>query len=112
MTNKGRNMINERAQSRQGGFISQRGTGQGDVLSPTCWAAVVDVLLTALEIDVESIGGGAWVRSSANEGYKRRNTAYADDLLSTTPGADQLQRKADIVSAFCSIMDFRYPRES
>ena len=28
-----------------GGFIAQRGTGQGDVPSLTCWAAVFDILL-------------------------------------------------------------------
>ena len=96
-------MINGRAQNRQGGVISQRGTGQGDVLSRTFWAEVFEILLIALEIDEESIRG-AWVRSSANEGYKGSDTVYADDLLSTTPGAEQLQRKADIVSAFYSIM--------
>ena len=29
----------------------------GDVLSPTCWAAVFDILLTALDINEESVRG-------------------------------------------------------
>ena len=37
-------------------------------------------------------------------GYKGRDTAYADDLLSTTKNAAQLQRMADVVSEFCSKM--------
>ena len=73
------------------------------MLSLTCWSAVFDILLTALEID-EEISGKTWVRSGANTGYNARDTAYADDLLSTTAGADYLQRKADVVSAYCSTM--------
>ena len=79
------------------------GRDKGDVLSPTFWAAVFNILLTALDIDEESIGG-TWVHSSANEGYKGSGTANASNLLSTTPAAEQLQPKADIVSAFSSIM--------
>ena len=89
--------------NRAAGFIPLRGTGQGDVMSPACWAAVFDILLTALEID-EKAAGTTWVRSDANAGYKGRDTAYADNLLSTTRDAARLQRKADVVSAFCSIM--------
>ena len=77
--------------------------GTGRRIEPNMLAVVFDILLTALEIDEELIGG-TWVRSCANAGYKGSDTAYADDLLSTTPGADQLQHKANIVSAFCSIM--------
>ena len=87
------------------GFTPQRGTGQGDVMSPECWAAVFDILLTALELDEEATGT-TWVGADANAGYKRRDTAYADDLLSTTRDEGHLQRKADVVSAFYSIMGF------
>ncbi len=34
------------------GFHAVRGTGQGDVTSPTCWAAIFDILLTALHMDI------------------------------------------------------------
>ena len=34
------------------GFLATRGTGQGDVTSPTCWAALFDILLTALHMDM------------------------------------------------------------
>ena len=83
------------------GFTPQSGTGQGDVMSPACWAAVFDILLTALELDEETTGM-TWVWAYA--GNKGRDTAYADDLLSTTRDVGLLQRKADVVSALCSIM--------
>ena len=94
---------NQTTDETAAGFTPQRGTGQGDVMSPACWAAVFDILLTALELDEEN-NGTTWVGADANAGYKGRDTAYADDLLSTTRDAGRLQRKADVVSAFCSIM--------
>ena len=38
------------------GFTPQRGTGQGDVLSLACWAAIFDILLTVLKLDEELTG--------------------------------------------------------
>ena len=38
------------------GFIPQRDTGQGNVMSSACRAAVFDILLTALELDKEVTG--------------------------------------------------------
>ena len=55
-------------------------------MSPACWEAVFDILLTALELD-EGTTGTTWVEANANTGYKGRDTAYADDLLSTTRDA-------------------------
>ena len=68
---------------RAAGFIPQRGTGQGDVVRPACWAAAFDIQLTAQDLDAE-VTGTLWVGAGANTGYKGRVTAYADDLLSTT----------------------------
>ena len=85
------------------GFTAQRGTEQGDVISSACWAAVFDILLTALEL-VEETTGTTWEGADANVRYKGRDTAYADNLLSTTKDAGLLQRKADVLPAVCSIM--------
>ena len=63
------------------GFHAVRGTGQGDVTSPTCWAAIFDILLTALHIDIQDTC--RHVSSEANHGYEEGETAYADDLLSS-----------------------------
>jgi hypothetical protein len=86
------------------GFHAIRGTGQGDVTSPTCWAAIFDILLTALHMDGHEQRTGQHVASDANRGYAAGETAYADDLLSCARTPEALQRKADIVSTFCLIM--------
>ena len=43
-------------EDRVAGFISRRGTGRGDFMSPACWAAMFDILITALEIDEDARG--------------------------------------------------------
>ena len=86
------------------GFHAIRGTGQGDVTSPTCWAAIFDILLTALHMDGHEQRTSQHVASDANRGYAAGETAYADDLLSCARTPEALQRKADIVSTFCLIM--------
>jgi hypothetical protein len=85
------------------GFIAERGTGQGDVLSPSCWGAIFDILLTMLELDAKD-REARWIRGTSNRRYRMRETAYADDLLSYANTSQELQRKADIVSAFCLVM--------
>ena len=40
-------------------------------------------------------------------GFKGRDTAYADDVLSTMRDVALLQKIADVVSAFCSIMGLK-----
>ena len=52
-------------------------------MSPSCCLTVFDILLTALELDAE-VAGTTWVEAEAEAGYKGMDTAYADDLLSTT----------------------------
>ena len=86
------------------GFQAIRGTGQGDVTSPTCWAAIFDILLTALHMDIQEARAAQHVAAGANRGYAEGETAYADDLLSCARTPEALQRKADIVSTFCLIM--------
>ena len=63
------------------GFIATRGTGQGDVTSPTCWAALFDILLTALHMDMKEATHNKHVSSGSNTGYMEGETAYTDDLL-------------------------------
>ena len=86
------------------GFQAIRGTGQGDVTSPTCWAAIFDILLTALHMDIQETRAAQHVAADSNQGYSEGETAYADDLLSCARTPEALQRKADIVSTFCLIM--------
>ena len=83
-------------------FPAARGTGQGDVTSPACWTAVFDILLRALQLD----GTGAFFKRSHNGDVTLvMDNAFADDMDSKTATIEGLQRKADIVSAFCVLFN-------
>ena len=62
-------------------FDAIRGTGQGDVTSPTCWIAVMDILLTALR-QHDQRGSGTHYRGDGTSMYTSEETSYADDLES------------------------------
>jgi len=85
-------------------FTAERGTGQGDVTSPTCWLALFDILLLALHRDSMQHRTTRLVRSGGNSSYAAHETAYADDMHTGSYSATDIQRKADIVSGFCIIM--------
>ena len=57
------------------GFLASRGTGQGDVTSPTCWAALFDIQLTALHMDIKAATHNKQV-SSGSKGRQRMLTIY------------------------------------
>ena len=84
-------------------FTADRGTGQGDVSSPASWNAVFDILLTALQRDEISQSSTRQLQAADQTMYSSTETAYVDDLVSCCLTPDQIQRKADIVSAFCLI---------
>jgi hypothetical protein len=81
-------------------FDALRGTGQGDVTSPTCWVAVMDILLTALR-QHDLLVCSTRYRGNGHHMYNSEETSYADDLESLCSSPGELQAKADIVSAFC-----------
>jgi hypothetical protein len=79
-------------------FEAEKGTGQGDIPSPLNWDAYFDILLTALStVD----GGEVYVQDGGGRNHELPDEAYADDLFSIQSSLVALQRKADIVSAFC-----------
>ena len=90
-------------------FSGERGTGQGDVTSPTCWIAIFDILLTALRLDDEAdILEQTLQRSGPTESHRTGDRAFADDMISEARSAAQLQSKADIVSSFCFIFGLQF----
>ena len=89
-------------------FSGERGTGQGDVTSPTCWIAIFDILLTALRMDDEDPLYQVLQRADNGTSVRTANRAYADDMISEAIDAARLQRKADIVSAFCLIFGLQF----
>ena len=56
-------------EDRPAGLIPQRGIGQGDVMSSACWAAVFDILLTALEL-------GMMQASDTSDGISQMRMIY------------------------------------
>ena len=84
-------------------FSAERGTPQGDVLSPDVWDMFFDILLTALELDSTKRNSRCYYTDLQGQACFSRDTAFADDLLSHARTRTQFQRKADIVSAFAII---------
>ena len=80
-------------------FDCERGTGQGDVGSPSNWAAFMDILLVALE----EVKDGLFYTADTFQHQATGENAFADDMISTTSRHKSLQDKADIVSAFAAI---------
>ena len=68
------------------GYETTRGVTQGDTMSTACWVAVYDIILDLIATDDEDTA----------------DTAYADDLATTSSDPIVLQEKANLISAFCS----------
>ena len=86
-----------------GAFNAGTGTGQGNIDSPLTWTAFMDILLRALDT---TEGDAFYIRTNSAEGEgldKVSDIAYVDDLISVMSRIEGLQRKADIVCAFCLI---------
>ena len=84
-------------------FVCARGTGQGNPDSPTCWNAVFDIALTALEMDAEYRATVHYAAGADGTSYESSEVGYADDLVSLHDTATEIQRKAEVMSAFCVI---------
>ena len=81
-------------------FLAELGCSQGDKPSPLNWNAFFDILLTALLEDDEDT-----FIVPDQHGFNRRvgDIAFADDLISVVTSIASLQRRADMVSAFCAL---------
>ena len=84
-------------------FTCDRGTGQGNSDSPTCWSAVFDIALTALSLDSQFRGTEHFATAANGNTMQSSTIGYADDLVSVHGLATEIQRKAEIMSAFCLI---------
>ena len=84
-------------------FACDRGTGQGNTDSPTCWNAVFDIALTALSLDYQYRGTEHFATAANGNTTQSSEIGYADDLVSVQCLASVFQRKAEIMSAFCLI---------
>ena len=71
-------------------FDAIRGTGQGDVSSPPCWTAVMDILLKALRSADSQSSLVAYYRADGPYLYSSEETAFADDAESICHSAVHL----------------------
>ena len=79
-------------------FSCDRGTGQGDVGSPSNWLAFMDILLVALKY----VYAPFYTRANSHLEPAGDN-CFADDMLSLASRHAAMQQKADIVSAFAIV---------
>ena len=100
--------INNHTQTGLMYFTAGRGIGQGDVTSAIVWLLVFDVLLTALDIGSADTLQPTKQRitTCVSSGRLQTNneTCFSDDLTSASPNFVIRQRKADIVSAFATVV--------
>jgi hypothetical protein len=81
-------------------FSPVRGLPQGDVGSGDGWCGFFDILLRALE------SCGATPMQTRKRNYEMKDifdTAYVDDLIASSATIEDLQLKADVISAFAII---------
>ena len=85
-------------------FCPERGTGQGLTNSPTKWVIVFDIIATGLrQLDTtEAIP--TYVGGEDNEVYEHKCILYADDHKAASRRAEMIQKKAELVSAFCIVL--------
>ena len=83
----------------QGFFRASRGTGQGDVPSSHCFISVFDILYRAISIYEQTF----YFVQFHGHLHPAYDTGYVDDLVCIGDTLDSLQRKADIMSAFCIV---------
>jgi len=81
-------------------FVCDRGTDQGNTDSPTCWNALFDIALTALSLDAQLRGTEHFATAANGNTMQTSEIGYADNLVSVHGLASEIQRKAEIMSAF------------
>lgn len=85
-------------------FYPERGPGQGDPPSPPNWTAVADIPATGLRLLDEQLDQCNLVTSEDNETYKHEDILYADDSKFANQQAEIIQKKAELLSAFCIVL--------
>ena len=102
------------------GFSPERGVAQGDVISPTSWGSVFDILcrmfqlVATMEVEVD-MGSETEVKmekvkmeelllsGGLGRMYAAEELVYVDDSLSPAKTEQMLRVKASVVSAFCIV---------
>ena len=94
------------------GFDVERGTPQGEVISPLSYNSIADILARAQELLVDreiEVAGirmkvvPLWLKGGMGQMYRALELMYIDDVISPASSVAFLQIKAMVVSAFCII---------
>ena len=88
-------------------FCPERGTGQGLTDSPTKWNLIFDIIATGLRLLNSQENDPTYVGAEDNDMYEHQDILYADDHKAASASADLLQKKAELVSAFCIVLGLR-----
>ena len=95
-------------------FQHQLGSPQGDVVSPAIWIAVFDILVRALETDAAAVQAdydsfrADEAADQAGKGISTLDQAYIDDLITQAATAEEIQAKADLISAFTCVFGITF----
>ena len=82
-------------------FCPERGTGQGVIDSPTKWTINFDIIATGLRLLDTQENTPTMVGGEDNDVYEHKCIFYADDHKASSSSYTMIQKKADLVSAFC-----------
>ena len=85
-------------------FSCDRGTGQGDPISPINYVAIDDIIATGLRLLHSDLAQPTSVGGDGNLVYAHDNSRYADDSQCGSFSSTVIQRKVDLVSAFCIVL--------
>ena len=88
-------------------FCPERGTGQGDPPSPLKWNAMFNIVATGLRLIEAEEASPKYVVGDDSSVYRQKDCLYADDTKAASMSAEALQRKADLISAFCIVLGLR-----
>ena len=91
------------------GFTAETGCAQGDPQSAISWNTFIDILLVALHDKVNN--NNIFLDHNGLQ-ISQQQSAYVDDILSILFSSQDLQREADLVSAFTilSSMEISIPK--
>ena len=88
-------------------FCPERGTGQGLTDSPTKWNLIFDIVATGLRTLDTRENVPTYVGAEDNGVYEHKDILYADDHKAASISAEMIQKKAELVSAFCIVLGLR-----
>ena len=92
-------------------FSPERGTGQGEPSSPTNWNGIADIPATGLRILEDEMALYTYICCEDYDMYRQKSIFYADDIKVDAPENTLLQKKADLLSAFCIVLGLQLSDE-